>query len=178
MGIRPPAPASLDEMVDRADVLAVVEITERYELPGPRSIDEKVTRRMATATVTTPISGSRAGQELEIYVSRVSEDADGKRGPVLGGHHDEQLFSGARLLAALVEDEPGLYELSGGELLIRPDGRLLVLGRDNCLTPDEVALSQEIVDRSLPDIITRLEEASASTAPDTRPTPTLPATTS
>lgn len=176
MGLRPPSPRSLDEVAARSDVIAVVEITDRYEQPGSRSVDEIVTRGMATATVRAPISGAAVNEKLQVYVSRVSRTPDGEIGAVLGGYHDEHLLPGTQLVAAFVEDEPGQYELTGGELLIDPDGTISVLGRDGCRTEEEVALAREITGRPLSGIVSDLHEA-VSVSPTTLPELTVTATT-
>lgn len=170
MTLRPPSPSSLKAIAARADLVAEIEITGRYEMPGQRSVDEVTTRRMASAVVHKNLSGPRQDQQLVIYVSLVSRTAEGKAVSLLGTHPDEQLVTGTRLLAGLISGSAGEYELSGGDLLIGDDGQLSVLGFEACPTDEEKALSQEVSGRSKSDVVADLQVAiERSQSPNTGP---------
>lgn len=176
MGQRLLAPRSLDEMAQVADVLAVVEITARQEEAASQSTDVTVTLQLATAEVVTPIAGTAVGEELEIYVSRTSIIPDVEQPEVLGRRHDTLLVPGTRLVAALVEDQPRRFELTGGELLISESGEVSVLGRDECLSPEEKSLATDVEGRSLPNIVSALADA-ASRPRSTQPEATMTGST-
>lgn len=157
MALRLPSPRSLKAIATSADLVAEIEITGRYEVPGEQSFDEVVTRRMASAVVKTNLSGAQQDQQLVIFVSVVSRTPEGKVISVLGARQDEQLVTGTRLLAGLMNGRADEYELSGSEILIGDNGQLSVLGFEACPTAEEKALTQEISGRSISDVVVDLQ---------------------
>lgn len=160
-----PGPGSLEEMMARADLLAEVEIIDQYERPGGESLDEVISMEMATAAVRTPIVGAIANQEITLYVATVASSLDGGPGWVVGDHASETLVPGTRLITALDEDAPEQYELTGGDLLFGPNGTLSVLGSGDCPTTEEVALSEDIAERSASDVIAELKSERETSSP-------------
>jgi hypothetical protein len=161
---------SLQEMLDASDVVAEVEIRERFTRPGPTTAEDRTTYRMARVEVIEAFEGTQAGSVLEVFVTAAIVHGNGSNPPELLSESTDQAFApGARLILGMHTSTLGAgLELGGGAIVV--DGSALgpvdpcaegAAERTTAPSPRADALYQSVADETPEEVRQQLHELAA-----------------